>query len=438
MPKRANPLDRINIASPCSSDWNDMFGNEQVRFCCHCSLFVHDLSKITRKDALKLVAASKGKLCVRYLRRPDGTVETARRAQSVTQIKRRLSRLAAGAFTATLSLAATAAAQSSPPPIGDQPAIAERSTVRDGQRPVGLDGTFASLVGTVTDPQQAVVPGAKVSLTNAETAQELNTTSNNAGEYSFQSVPGGMYKLKIEALGFPAYQQDQINLKGGEEQHIDAQLRVEMLTGSVTIISAETPLLIAILDDDVAQVRDLLARGADINALDKGMDSTALGGAVSRGNPELVQVLINAGADPNVKNGSEQTALMRLNERSSVEIVRALLDAGAKVNHKDEDGDTALHEAAALEKTEILQALLDSGAKVNARNKEGKTALMVAAEDGQLENVRALLWAGADARRKDNDGATALKYAREIENEQDNANTREQIIGLLIAYGTPE
>lgn len=438
MPKRTNPLDRINIASPCSSDWDDMIGNEQVRFCRHCSLFVHDLSKITGKDALKLAAASKGQLCVRYLRHPDGTIATAARAQPVTQIKRRLSRLAAGAFTATLSLAANAAAQTSSSPARGQTVVAERSTARDKPRQVEPGGAPASLAGTITDPSKAVIAGAKVSLVNAETGQELSTTSNDAGEYSFQSVQAGTYKLKIESPGFVTYQQEQISLKGSGEERIDPTLEIGVVMGGAMIISPETPLVNAIWHEDMTEIRSLLSEGVDVNVVDKSTDCTALGEAVSRGNLELVQTLINAGADPNIKNNSGQTALMRLNEESSAEIVHALLDAGAKVNHKDEDRDTALHVAAALEKTEILQALLDAGAKVNARNKDGKTALMVAAEAGQLENVRALLWAGADAGRKDSDGATALKYAREIENEQDDTHIKEQIIGLLIAYGTPE
>src|ERR687883_1789820 len=134
-----------------------MVGNHQVRFCQHCSLYVHDLAKITRKDALKLVAASNGKLCVRYQRRPDGTVQTATHAQPVAQIKRRLSRIAAGAFTATLSLAPNAAAQSRPVPERETTVIIKPATISTIEQPAQLDGPSASLVGTVTDPNEAVV-----------------------------------------------------------------------------------------------------------------------------------------------------------------------------------------------------------------------------------------------------------------------------------------
>ena len=431
MPKRINPLDRINIDSPCSADWDEMIGKEQVRFCQHCSLYVHDLSKITRKDALKLVAASKGKLCVRYYRRPDGTVETASQAQPVSLIKRRLSRIAAGAFTATLSLASTAAAQSTTT-IERSPLVAiKRASVEDKERSVNRGGRTATLVGTVFDPNQAVVPNSKVTLVNEATGQELNTTTNDEGEYQFQSVEEGTYKLKVESPGFRLYEKEKINLQGGAENRVDATLDVGVVAmGGAIVIVPETPLVKAVWDGDIDKVRGLLAEGVDIDVVDKNVDSTALAEAVGSGSLELARTLLFAGADANARNSSGRTALMRLDDDSTAEIVRALVDAGAKVNLKAEDGESAILVAAAVEKTEILQALIDAGAKVNSRNKEGKTALMIAAEQGYAENVKALLIAGADVNRKDKDDTTALKYARD--------NDREDVVAILIAYGATE
>src|SRR5918998_930756 len=113
MPKVSTTiLDRISIPSPCSADWDEMTGNEQVRFCLHCSKQVNNLSQMTRKQALELVARSKGRLCVRYYRRPDGRVQTVSTPHNqLYQIKRRASLLATGAFTAVLGLASGIAAQ---------------------------------------------------------------------------------------------------------------------------------------------------------------------------------------------------------------------------------------------------------------------------------------------------------------------------------------
>jgi len=74
-------LDGIGVASPCTADWNQMKGDDRCRFCSQCSLNVFDLSAMTRKDAEELVASRSGngkkdRLCVRFMRRADGTVLT--------------------------------------------------------------------------------------------------------------------------------------------------------------------------------------------------------------------------------------------------------------------------------------------------------------------------------------------------------------------------
>jgi hypothetical protein len=429
MPKRSDLLDRINIASPCSADWDEMFGNEQVRFCRDCSLYVHDLSKVTRKDAVKLVAASKGKLCVRYYRHPDGTLSTASRAEPLRRIKRRLSRLAAGAFTASLSLASNVAGQSTMTEQSSPSAIVRPEIIRDRDRAFNSGertGGVATLAGTVFDPAQAVVAGAKVTLINMKTEQEQNIECDEAGVYEFKGVEAGTYVLRIESPGFAVFQRAHIILQSGEDERIDATLDVGMLSG-VVVVMPDTPLVNAIWNEKLDDVRALLAEGVDVNLLDKNTNSTALGEAVGAGNLDLVRMLLGAGADVNMRNNEGQTALMRLDEDATVEIVRALVDAGAKVNLKDEEGESALLVAAALEKTELLQSLLEAGAKVNTKNKEGKTALMIAAEEGHVENVKALLRAGADVGLKTKEGETALKYARESE--------ALEIVAALLAQG---
>jgi hypothetical protein len=59
-----------------------------------------------------------------------------------------------------------------------------------------------SLRGVVKDPSGAVVPGAKVTLTNAATGQILSGASNNAGEYSFTQIPPAHYTIDVTAPGF--------------------------------------------------------------------------------------------------------------------------------------------------------------------------------------------------------------------------------------------
>jgi len=70
-------LDNLRIASPCTADWDEMRGDERVRFCGRCEKNVYNLSSMTRGEAEALVREKEGRLCVRLYKRADGTVLTA-------------------------------------------------------------------------------------------------------------------------------------------------------------------------------------------------------------------------------------------------------------------------------------------------------------------------------------------------------------------------
>lgn len=70
-------LDNLRIATPCRVDWDDMEGDDRVRFCGRCRKNVYNLSALRRDEAEALVRQKEGRLCVRFYRRADGTVLTA-------------------------------------------------------------------------------------------------------------------------------------------------------------------------------------------------------------------------------------------------------------------------------------------------------------------------------------------------------------------------
>jgi hypothetical protein len=74
---KRDAVDQIEIASPCTVPWSTMRGDERVRFCGQCRQNVYNVEGFGRAEARRLVAQSEGRLCVRILRRPDGTVVTA-------------------------------------------------------------------------------------------------------------------------------------------------------------------------------------------------------------------------------------------------------------------------------------------------------------------------------------------------------------------------
>lgn len=70
-------LDEIRIATPCSTSWDEMPGDDQVRFCGLCSRSVYNIQAMTSDEAAALIEGREGRLCLRVFRRSDGTVVTA-------------------------------------------------------------------------------------------------------------------------------------------------------------------------------------------------------------------------------------------------------------------------------------------------------------------------------------------------------------------------
>lgn len=106
MSKRTSPLDYVRVAAPCSAGWDNMIGNERVRFCGQCQLNVYNLSAMTKQDAERLVTQAEGRLCIRYYRRTDGTILTRNCPVGLRALKRRLSRIASASASAVISFCA--------------------------------------------------------------------------------------------------------------------------------------------------------------------------------------------------------------------------------------------------------------------------------------------------------------------------------------------
>ena len=92
---QSNLFDEITVANPCKVSWDSMRGDDRVRFCTHCRSKVFNLSEMNRAQAERLVTESLGKMCVRFYRRPDGTISTKSCGRS-------LGRLGRWALTATV------------------------------------------------------------------------------------------------------------------------------------------------------------------------------------------------------------------------------------------------------------------------------------------------------------------------------------------------
>jgi len=168
--------------------------------------------------------------------------------------------------------------------------------------------------------------------------------------------------------------------------------------GAATPRVADSPVADAAMEGDVAAVRALLAGGADVNAA-QGDGMTALHWAAERGNAELAEMLLYAGAavEPVTRIGG-YTPLHIAARTGSDAVAQMLLDAGADAAAAAPGtGTTPLHLAATAGSAPLVAALLDGGADPDAREDVwGQTPLIFAASMNRADAVRALLAAGAD------------------------------------------
>lgn len=103
MSRFTNTLARVRVAAPCQADWDEMRGDERVRFCHLCSQNVYNLSAMTKREAERLVTRSENsRLCIRFYRRADGTMLTQNCPVGLRALKRRVSRVASATFAAVI------------------------------------------------------------------------------------------------------------------------------------------------------------------------------------------------------------------------------------------------------------------------------------------------------------------------------------------------
>jgi len=103
-------------------------------------------------------------------------------------------------------------------------------------------GGGATLVGTVHDAMGATVAGAKVSVTNTETAFVTETITKEDGGYYLPYLAPGSYRLKVTASGFKEYVQEGLSFRSAEVPRVDISLELGSVSESVTV-EASAPLI---------------------------------------------------------------------------------------------------------------------------------------------------------------------------------------------------
>ncbi|WP_353288606.1 ankyrin repeat domain-containing protein [Wolbachia endosymbiont (group A) of Pogonocherus hispidulus] len=148
--------------------------------------------------------------------------------------------------------------------------------------------------------------------------------------------------------------------------------------------------------------------------------------AAKNGHADVVNALIQNGANVNAEDNFKSTPLYDAANKGYIEIVNALIQNGANVNAEDNFKSTPLHNAADKGYIEIVNALIDREADVNAEDNFKSTPLHNAARNGHIDTVKVLIAKRADVNAKDIDGYTPLHWATR--------NGHTEIVRILIAY----
>src|SRR4026209_1121254 len=125
--------------------------------------------------------------------------------------------------------------------------------------------TTANLRGTVTDSTQALVPGATVTVSNADTGFSRTMVTNESGVYSFNKLPVGRYQIKVELQGFKTATRTDIALAVADNREIDIELAPGAVSETVSVVSESTP--VKTIGGDVSgvitgqQIRELPLNG---------------------------------------------------------------------------------------------------------------------------------------------------------------------------------
>ena len=126
-----------------------------------------------------------------------------------------------------------------------------------------------SIQGTVTDTQGGVIPGAKLTLTNLQTNQSMEATSNAVGVYSFGALPPSTFKLTAEKDGFQTKVLDNLHIIPEQPNNIDVKLEIGQVAQTVTVNASQTPLIDTATANvggtiSAAQIQNMPSFGRDV------------------------------------------------------------------------------------------------------------------------------------------------------------------------------
>ncbi len=132
----------------------------------------------------------------------------------------------------------------------------------------GLLAQSGTILGTVQDESQAVLPGVSVTATNLGTNQSRTTISDDEGRYRVSQLPSGTYEVQAELSGFSTGVRRPIVLSMDSQAVVNFNLSIGQITervvvtGEAAMVETTSAVTSGLVDD--RQIRDLPLNGRDV------------------------------------------------------------------------------------------------------------------------------------------------------------------------------
>jgi len=185
----------------------------------------------------------------------------------------------------------------------------------------------------------------------------------------------------------------------------------------VAINSNAQDIFSAAAEGDLERIKQLISDKQELVNATNESGKTALHIASEKGHLEIVEYLLEGGADIEAKSIYELTPLFSAAETGNIELAEMLIKYRADVNAFSQFFGTALHRAVYMGHPEVAKLLLKQGAAVTVQNSTG-TVLHTAALLGRPNLARLLIENGADVNSKNSSGITPLYYAISTGNDR--------------------
>ena len=235
---------------------------------------------------------------------------------------------------------------------------------------------------------------------------DVDITDNDGKSPLCLAIETGLHSIVEKILQRSRNTDDKLALEAavrGFGYKYDATLKILIKYGFSPGSDICGNLVTAVTNGDYETVERLINNGANPNSIQYGM--SLLHQAIFRENSQMVKLLIELGCDINAKSQGRYPIYHAL-QKACEDSAELLLTNGCKI----EDSDELLHYAAGYDYVNICRILLDRGVDVNVRDSEGRTALHYARMDCVIDF---LVQSGADINCRDKRGLTPVHRAVE-------------------------